>query len=145
MGGEAAGHDRDGRTDMVRLSTHVLDAVNGVPTRGVGSALYALDDAGGRRLLKEATSNEGRTAEPLLSGASWRQGYEIVFLVGEYFRAKAGRLTGPSFLEDVPVRFAIADTGAQSCAAPRLAPVLYDLSRELRRATLIGPRARIQQ
>jgi 5-hydroxyisourate hydrolase len=84
----------------------------GVPW--ASSALYAIDDAGGRRLLKEATTNEeGRTAEPLLSGAELAAGrYEIVFLVGEYFRAKAGRLPGPSFLEDAQVRFAIADAGA---------------------------------
>lgn len=52
-------------------------------------------------------------------------GYEILFLIGEYFCAKAGRLTGPSLFEDVPVRFAIADAGAHYHVPLLVSPWCY--------------------
>lgn len=84
---------------MARLSTHVLDTSRGRPAAGMTVRLYR-DSA----LLAEAKTNaDGRTAEPLLAGDSIPTGtYELIFSVGAYFGSSP-------FLEDVVVRFRIAD------------------------------------
>lgn len=96
---------------MARLSTHVLDTSSGTPARGVVIELSRIDQAGFRTLLKRTVTNaDGRTDEPLLSGASMIAGqYELVFVVGEYFRSRHADLPSPAFLDVIPVRFAIAD------------------------------------
>jgi hydroxyisourate hydrolase len=88
------------------LSTHVLDIQNGGAAAGVSIEFWRL--AGGERiLLKEVVTNrEGRTDEPLLSGAEMRAGeYELVFQVGAYFGIEPEK----SFLNAVPIRFRIVN------------------------------------
>jgi 5-hydroxyisourate hydrolase len=91
---------------MARLSTHVLDTAAGRPAAGVKIALYALE-GDTRRLVKETTTNaDGRTDEPLLSGSAYQPGtYELVFRVGDYFRARGVTLPDPAFVDVVPIRF----------------------------------------
>ena len=96
-----------------KLSTHVLDTVNGAPAQGVRVELWSLDGLQ-PLLLKTVTTNaDGRTDVPLLTAAEMRVGhYQLVFHVGDYF-AHAGRAGGdPRFLDRVPVRFGIADAAA---------------------------------
>ncbi len=97
---------------MAGLTTHVLDTARGVPAAGMAVALHALD--GGRRLLIETRTNaNGRTDAPLLDGGAFAAGrYELVFQVAAYFRAAGVALADPPFLDEVPLRFAIADAGA---------------------------------
>jgi 5-hydroxyisourate hydrolase len=97
---------------MGRLTTHVLDTARGVPAAGMRVELYALD--GERRTLVKSfvTNKDGRTDAPLLDGDAFKTGqYELVFAVGAYFRGAGLILPEPAFLDDVPVRFAIADAG----------------------------------
>jgi 5-hydroxyisourate hydrolase len=97
---------------MGRLTTHVLDTARGVPAAGMKVELYAL--AGGRKLVASVVTNAGgRTDAPLLEGATLVAGtYELVFAVGAYFRAAGTALPDPAFLDEVPLRFGIADTNA---------------------------------
>jgi 5-hydroxyisourate hydrolase len=91
------------------LTTHVLDTARGRPGVGITVKLYAVGDE--RQLLKSTVTNEdGRTEEPLLQGEAFRPGvFELVFSVGEYF-ARAGMVTSePAFLDQVSLRFGIAD------------------------------------
>jgi 5-hydroxyisourate hydrolase len=94
---------------MARLSTHVLDISRGRPAAGLAVRLYALGQS--RELIATSLTNaDGRTAEPLLSGDRILTGtYELVFSVGDYFRAAGETLPDPPFLDDVAVRFGIAD------------------------------------
>lgn len=94
---------------MARLSTHVLDTMHGKPAANVAIELYSLE--GGRTLLKRvATNKDGRTDEPLLSGAAYKTGrYELVFQIGDYFRELGVALAKPAFLEAVPIWFTIAE------------------------------------
>jgi 5-hydroxyisourate hydrolase len=96
-----------------KLSTHVLDTARGRPAAGMRLELFTLA-AGRPELLKAAATNaDGRTDAPLLAAEEMRVGcYEIVFHVGDYFGEK-------TFLDLVPVRFAIADS-AQSYHVPLL-------------------------
>lgn len=95
---------------MAKLSTHVLDTVRGAPASGVRIDLLELSD-GQVRLLKTVQTNaDGRTDQPLLQDAEVRVGqYELVFNVGAYFAASGISLPQPAFLDQVPVRFGIAD------------------------------------
>ena len=94
------------------LSTHVLDIAHGHPAQGMKIELWRLE-GNHRSLVTTATTNaDGRTGKPLLSGDTFHAGqYEIIFFVGDYFSA-AGAPSQPRFLDQVPVRFNIADAGA---------------------------------
>lgn len=96
---------------MGRLSTHVLDTMNGRPAAGVAIELYVLGSGGQRQLLKRvATNADGRTDAPLLTGADFHPGqYELVFHAGDYFRKTGVALPEPAFLDTVPIRFGLAE------------------------------------
>ncbi len=84
-----------------RLTTHVLDVAAGRPAAGVRVML--------RRqgvVVAEATTNaDGRCDRPLLEGEALVAGaYELTFVVGGYFG-----LPEPRFLDEIPVRFRVAD------------------------------------
>jgi 5-hydroxyisourate hydrolase len=95
---------------MARLSTHVLDTMNGKPAAGVKIALYRIDGEA-RSLVKEVVTNtDGRTDAPLLTGDEYKIGqYELVFRIGDYFRGLGATLPQPAFLDVVPLRFGIAE------------------------------------
>ncbi|MBL0125788.1 MAG: hydroxyisourate hydrolase [Betaproteobacteria bacterium] len=95
---------------MGRLTTHVLDTAQGCPGAGMQLALFRLD--GGRRALVRATKTnvDGRCDTPLLQDAGFLAGeYELVFHAGEYFKARSIALPDPPFLNEVVLRFGIAD------------------------------------
>ena len=96
---------------MGTLSTHVLDTAHGIPAAGLRVELRRIP--GGASPLRSLTTNAGgRTDAPLLEGPELAAGtYELVFHVGEYFRACGDRDAG-RFLEEVPVRFVVDDPGA---------------------------------
>lgn len=96
---------------MARLSTHVLDTMNGRPAAGVRIALYRLGDGEARSLVKEVVTNaDGRTDAPLLAGDDYKPGqYELVFRIGDYFRSTGVTLPQPAFLDVVPLRFGISE------------------------------------
>ena len=92
---------------MARLSTHVLDTSRGKPAAGMQIRLYA----NSLLLVTAVTDPDGRTSEPLLAGDSIPTGtYELVFAVGAYFGAAGEALPDPPFLDEVVVRFGIADS-----------------------------------
>ncbi|MFL6514844.1 MAG: hydroxyisourate hydrolase [Chthoniobacterales bacterium] len=89
---------------MSRLTTHVLDNVQGRPAAGLKIELWSIDQS---KLLKSVKTNaDGRIDSPLLAGEEMNAGtYELVFLVGDYFNEA-------KFLDRVPVRFKISDPTA---------------------------------
>jgi 5-hydroxyisourate hydrolase len=96
-----------------RLTTHVLDTMHGCPAAGVKLELWSLSGAGRAIVASTRTNADGRAEPPLLAADTMKAGdYELVFFVGDYFAAKAVALPNPRFLDQVPVRFAIADPGA---------------------------------
>lgn len=104
---------------MGRLTTHVLDTANGRPGVGIAVTLYRLD--GGRReLLRTLTNHDGRCDQPLLQGEAFEAGsYELVFAAGDYFRSLGAALPEPLFVDEVVLRFGIADA-AQHYHVPLL-------------------------
>ena len=100
---------------MGRLTTHVLDTAHGRPAASMAITLWKIEaQSDQRRLLKTVrTDADGRTATPLLGDEEMTMGvYELVFAVGAYF-VEQGLVSGPiPFLDQVPVRFGIADPTA---------------------------------
>jgi 5-hydroxyisourate hydrolase len=113
---------------VARLSTHVLDTSRGIPARNVVVELHAIR-SGQRVLLKTATTNQdGRTE--LISAENIEAGiYELTFHAGDYFRGSGVELTDPPFLDQVVVRFGIADASGNYHVPLLLAPYSYSTYR----------------
>ena len=94
---------------MGKLSTHVLDIMQGKPGAGVKVALYAVG-AQGRTLIKtDVTNADGRCSAPLLEGETMKAGkYELVFGAGDYFAAQGVELPEPRFIDEVTIAFGVA-------------------------------------
>ena len=93
------------------LTTHVLDTSRGRPAAGIRIDFSAIEPDGRVCLIRTVTTNaDGRSDAPLLGPEEMRVGrYELLFHVGAYFRATGEALPDPAFLDQVPVRFAIAE------------------------------------
>lgn len=94
---------------MGRLTTHVLDTANGKPGAGIAVTVYRLDGER-REVARSVTNHDGRCDAPLLEGAALETGkYEIVFAAGDYFRALGLKLPEPLFVDEVALRFGVAN------------------------------------
>ena len=96
-----------------RLSTHVLDTARGRPADGIRIMLSRVTDNSHRKIAEAVTNADGRTDAPMLAGDAFQAGvYELVFCAGDYLR-RTGQATGDVlFLDEVPIRFGIADAAA---------------------------------
>jgi 5-hydroxyisourate hydrolase len=115
---------------MARVSTHVLDTSRGKPAPNVVVDLHFCLN-GKRRHLKTAVTNaDGRTDDPLLSGSQLETGvYELTFHAGDYFRRVAIELATPPFLDEVVIRFGIADPAGNYHVPLLLSPYGYSTYR----------------
>lgn len=115
---------------MGRLTTHVLDTMNGCPGAGMAVSLYRLDD-GAPTLLRELTlDDDGRAGGPLLEGGDLEPGtYRLAFEVAPYFRARGIQLPEPPFLDRVLLDFGIADTAAHYHVPLLVSPWSYSTYR----------------
>src|ERR1700728_3350501 len=93
------------------LSTHVLDTHGGHPAAEVAIEFCEVATSGATRLIKRAVTNaDGRTDQPLLSGApvpiaptNWESASR------DYSARQGAPLADPPFLGVVPIRFAVAE------------------------------------
>lgn len=115
---------------MARLSTHVLDTSRGAPAPGVTVQLYRLQRRKRVLLATAITNVDGRTDEPLLSGESLDIGvYELVFQAGDYFRSDGSTPPEPLFLDEIVVRFGIAEATGNYHVPLLLTPFGYSTYR----------------
>jgi 5-hydroxyisourate hydrolase len=97
-------------TMPAKLSTHVLDLTAGRPAPGMRIDLFRRDGAASTLVKSVTTNADGRTDAPLLAEVEMAAGaYELVFHVKPYFAARG---VASPFLDEVPIRFAIADASA---------------------------------
>ena len=95
---------------MGKLTTHVLDTMNGCPAAGMAVRLYRMDRDAAHPLLQLRLNDDGRADQPLLQGDDFKPGrYRLVFSVAPYFRERGIELPDPPFLDEVPLDFGIAD------------------------------------
>ena len=113
-----------------KLTTHVLDTAAGRPAAGVRIELFRLSANSPENLGEVVTNQDGRCEAPLLSGANMRPGtYELVFHVADYFRTANVTLSEPAFLDQVPIRFGIAEAGAHYHVPLLISPYGYSTYR----------------
>jgi 5-hydroxyisourate hydrolase len=115
---------------MARLSTHVLDTTRGLPAAGLQIHLHRLEPSE-RVLVATVTTNaDGRTDTPLLSGDAIPTGrYELTFHAGAYLRGLGLSLPEPAFLDEIVIRFGIADAAANYHVPLLLSPHAYSTYR----------------
>ena len=93
-----------------RLTTHVLDTATGKPAAGLTITLYKVSGMSHRKVKTVVTNEDGRCDAPLLEGKAFQTGqYELIFAAGAYFRALGLDLPDPHFLDEVPIRFGMAE------------------------------------
>ncbi len=93
---------------MGKLTTHVLNTTTGQPAYGVAWICYFVEPER-CRIATGQTNRYGRTDSPILEASDLKVGtYELIFMVGDYFRLEGLTLPKPSFLEEVVLRFGIA-------------------------------------
>lgn len=115
---------------MAQLSTHILDTSRGLPASGVRIDLYLIEQDQRSHLKTATTNSDGRTDAPLLSGDSIPAGiYELVFQAGDYFRSSGVTLNSPPFLDEVVIRFGIADASGKYHVPLLLSPFGYSTYR----------------
>jgi 5-hydroxyisourate hydrolase len=95
---------------MGRLTTHVLDTATGRPAQSMRIELHRLDGSVRQLVADLVTNEDGRCDGPLLEDDAFTVGvYELTFHAGAYFDAIGLDLPEPKFLDQVPLRFGIAD------------------------------------
>jgi 5-hydroxyisourate hydrolase len=93
-----------------KLTTHVLDTALGRPAEGLKITLYRVSGNSHRKIGEAVTNADGRCDAPLLEGKAFAAGtYELVFFAGDYLRAGGGQLPDPLFLDQIPIRFGMAE------------------------------------
>lgn len=93
-----------------RLTTHVLNTASGLPASGLKIALYRVSGNSHRKLLEAVTNEDGRCDAPLLEGKAFQTGqYELIFFAGDYLRAAGLELPEVAFLDQIPIRFGMAE------------------------------------
>lgn len=114
---------------MSGLTTHVLDTANGCPAAAVAVELYRVDRS--RELIKkDQTNSDGRLDSPILDAGDFQPGiYELVFQAGDYFRSKHSDLPDPAFVDEVVLRFGIADADAHYHVPLLVSPWSYSTYR----------------
>lgn len=111
---------------MGRLSTHVLDTARGMPAAGVRITLYRVSGQSRQEIAGMVTNADGRTDGPVLEGAALTAGtYELVFAAGDYLRASGQAGEGILFLDEIPIRFGVADATGHYHVPLLLSPFGY--------------------
>ena len=115
---------------MAHLSTHVLDTARGVPAKGLRIELHRIEDGARRRVATGVTNADGRIAAPLISGDLLEIGvYELVFHAGDYLRSAGLQVSEPAFLDQIVVRFGVAEPNRNYHVPLLLSPFGYSTYR----------------
>jgi len=111
---------------MARVSTHVLDTSRGLPAEGVVIDFHSRVEGQRLHLKTGATDANGRLllADELPPGV-----YELTFHAGDYYRAAGVALSDPPFLDEVVVRFGVADPSGAYHVPLLLSPYGYSTYR----------------
>lgn len=114
--------------NMAGLSTHALDTVLGRPAAGLRIDLARINDDVATPLGTTTTNADGRTDGPLLTGEQLTQGeYELMFHIGAYIAATQPNSGG--FLDKVPVRFTVSQSGGHYHVPLLFSPFSYSTYR----------------
>jgi len=112
------------------LTTHVLDTARGCPAPGIRIALYKVTGNSHRKIAETVTNHDGRTDAPILPAEKFAPGtYELIFFAGDYLRETGQAGAEPLFLDQVPIRFGMAEAEAHYHVPLLLSPYGYSTYR----------------
>lgn len=112
------------------LTTHILDTARGVPAKGIRISLYRVSGNSHRKIAETVTNDDGRTDAPILPEGDFKTGaYELIFHCGDYLRETGQAGDDPLFLDEVPIRFGMADAEAHYHVPLLLSPFGYSTYR----------------
>lgn len=113
-----------------RLTLHAIDTYFGRTKAGLRVELFRIANET-RTLVTSVDAVEGgRTADPLIPEGSLEAGrYELLMHVGDYFERANADLPEPSFLNEVPIRFGVADADDNYHLAVLFSPWSYSYYR----------------
>ena len=112
------------------LTTHVLDTARGCPAAGVKIQLFRVTGMKHTKIAETVTNADGRTDSPILPQEAFKTGtYELVFFAGDYLKAPGQAGAEPLFLDEVPIRFGMADADAHYHVPLLLSPYGYSTYR----------------
>jgi 5-hydroxyisourate hydrolase len=116
---------------MGKLSTHVLDTMNGCPAAGMQVTLQRLHADRVETLQQLTLNSDGRNdGGPLLDASTMAVGrYRLLFAVAPYFRARGVTLPEPAFVDTVPIDFGIADVNGHYHVPLLVSPWSYSTYR----------------
>ena len=93
-------------------------------------ALYRVSGNSHRKIAETVTNADGRTDAPLLPAAKFKTGtYELIFFTGDYLKANGLASEEPMFLDQIPIRFGMADAEAHYHVPLLLSPYGYSTYR----------------
>jgi 5-hydroxyisourate hydrolase len=112
---------------MGRLTTHVLDTALGSPAVGLAISLRRAGKHGSE-IARIVTDKDGRGL--LLEGNAMEAGqYDLIFDAGSYFDRLELKLPTPKFLDQVVIRFGIANPAEKYHVPLILSPFGYSTYR----------------
>jgi 5-hydroxyisourate hydrolase len=113
---------------MPGLSVHVVDVTRGVPAVGMRIEVFALDTA--RAAIADGFLAASGALDHAITRMRLAPGrYEVVFHAGAFFKANGIAQASPSFLDEVPFRFTIADPEQHYHLPMKITPWGYSLYR----------------
>ncbi len=122
-----------GKMGKGKLTTHVLDTASGKPASGVTIALYRVSGNSHKKIAEAVTNADGRTDAPILPEGKFGVGvYELIFFTGDYLRSSGlveADGEAPLFLDQIPIRFGIADADSHYHVPLLISPYGYSTYR----------------
>jgi len=115
---------------MGKLTTHVLDTAKGKPAAGVKIMLYRISGMSHKKIAETVTNADGRTDAPMLEGKALTAGsYELLFCAGDYLRSSGQAEGAILFLDEIPIRFGVADAEGHYHVPLLISPFAYSTYR----------------
>lgn len=111
---------------MATVTTHTLNGVDGTHAAGIPVSLTRLSD--GMIMFSTRTDEGGRLSEDVdLKDADPDATYELVLTTGPYWANQLPSRKAPQILQEVVVRFAMHDLGADYHIPIILSPNSYSV------------------
>lgn len=116
---------------MGRLTTHVLDTALGRPAVNLRIELHRIVKGDkSDKIVEVRTNADGRCDAPLIDAPQFETGvFELKFYAGEYFDRNSTDLPSPKFLDEIIIRFGIADVESHYHVPLLLSPYGYSTYR----------------
>ncbi len=110
---------------MAKLTSHVLDSVQGNHAAGIRISLVEISDIGRAVVFDVNADEQGRIDQTVAVNGDAR--YELNFYAADYFRKKGTHPDGRQIIEEVVIRLSMPDPDERYHIPMMMAPHAYSL------------------